>query len=163
MVRDKYRLVEAWLGTASRNLRTAKEHAGFENWGESIQLSYDECIDLSARSALVLLDVDFPEDHRWTYSGMSGIAKQVRQGGLLTRLDANLVDIPRLLLLANFWGQFYLPVKYGYDNYSLAPPQDLFGEAEAKLAQQHALEAYGTASNLASLSDRRIESLLAKN
>ena len=162
MARDKYRLVEAWLGTALLNLRTAKERAGSENWVESIQLSY-ECIDLSAKSALVLLDVEYPQDHRWTYSGMSGIAKQVRQGGLLARLDASQVDIPRLLLLANFWGQFYLPVKYGYDSYFLAPPQDLFGKAEAKLARQHALEAYGTATNLAALSDRRMESLLAKS
>ena len=36
-------------------------------------------------------------------------------------------------------------------------------ESEAKLAQQHALEAYGTATNLAALSSRRIESLLTRN
>ncbi len=162
MARDKYRLVEAWLGTASLNLRTANERASTENWAESIQAAYD-CIDLSAKSTLALLDVEYPQDHRWTYNGMSGIAKQVRQRGLLARLDANRIDLPRLLLVANFWGQFFLPVKYGYDSYFLAPPQDLFGEAEAKLAQQHALEAYGTATNLAALSDRNMESILAKN
>ena len=65
--------------------------------------------------------------------------------------------------MANFWGQFFLPVKYGKYSYFLAPPQDLFGEAETKFAQQHTLEAYGTAANLAALSEGHVESILAKN
>lgn len=58
------------------------------------------------------------------------------------------VPLPRLLLLMNFWGQFYLPAKYGFEVEQLASAQDLFRLEDANLAVHHAEECYGAALTL---------------
>ena len=92
-----------------------------------------------------------------------GIAQQISQRQLLENLAAqNLnhsVPLPRLLLLMNFWGQFYLTAKYGFGVEQLAPAQELFRLEDATLAVRHAEECHGAASALRYLDKDQIAAL----
>ncbi|MCL4458763.1 MAG: HEPN domain-containing protein [Chloroflexi bacterium] len=155
MDKSKRRMIEGWIDKASTQLRAAKEHLkSYTRYSESIQAS-QECIELSVKSTLSLLDVEYPPSHGWNREQFTGIAKQIQERRLLDRLAAqNLgyIRLPRLLFLANFWAQFYLPAKYGFEVEYLAPAQDLFDKNEADLAVQHAEECYRVASQLRNLS-----------
>lgn len=84
--------------------------------------------------------------------GFAHIARQITERHLLERLAeqhlSHSVPLPRLLLLMNFWGQFYLTAKYGFEVEHLASAQELFRMGEAKLAVEHADECYRAASIL---------------
>jgi hypothetical protein len=83
---------------------------------------------------------------------------------LLERLEEhylyNSSHLPRLLLLMNLWGQFYLPAKYGFEAGHLAPAQDLFREKEAELAVEHATECHRAASELRYLSEDKLAAIV---
>jgi hypothetical protein len=50
------------------------------------------------------------------------------------------IRIPRLLFLLNFWAQFYITAKHGFEAEDLASAQELFEREEAELAVRHAEE-----------------------
>jgi HEPN domain-containing protein len=145
--------IEGWIDKASNHLQTAREHAKSYRHSEAVQAAQD-CIELSVKSVLSLLDVKYPPAHQWSpdKKPFNGIAQQIIQQQLLEKLAAqNLnhnVPLPRLLLLMNFWGHFYLPAKYGFEAEQLASAQDLFRLEDANLAVRHAEECYGAASTL---------------
>jgi hypothetical protein len=50
------------------------------------------------------------------------------------------IHLPRLLLLAEFWGELYIVAKYRIQEGFLASARDLFERGEAELAIKHAEE-----------------------
>jgi len=153
--------IEDWIDKAFNHLQTAREHAksGYR-YSEAVQAA-QECVELSVKSVLSLLDVKYPPAHHWPAEKkpFEGIAQQIIQRQLLEKLAAqhlnHSVPLPRLLLLMNFWGQFYLTAKYGFEVEQLASAQDLFRLEDANLAVRHAEECHGAASTLRHLDNDR--------
>lgn len=152
-------MMEGWIDKASNQLQAAKEHLkSSTRYSEAIEAS-QECIELSVKSVLSLLDIKYSSSHGWEQDKkqFAAIVKQIQERQLLERLATQYLDhivcLPRLLFLANFWAQFYLPAKYGFEAGYLAPAQDLFDKKEADLAVQHAEECYRAALELRYLSE----------
>jgi HEPN domain-containing protein len=145
--------IEGWIDKASNQLQAAQEHAKSYHCSEAVQAA-QECIELSVKSVLSLLRVDYPPAHEWApeKKPFALIARQISERRLLEKLAGqylnHIVPLPRLLLLMNFWGQFYLAAKYGFEAEQLASAQDLFRLEDAKLAVQHAEECHRAASTL---------------
>ncbi len=154
-MRDTHRkTVEGWIDKASNQLQAAREHAkSLYRCSEAVQAA-QECIELSVKSVLSLLRVEYPLAHEWApeKKPFGHIARQISERRLLEKLAerhlSQTVPLPRLLLLMNFWGQFYLAAKYGFEAERLASAQELFRMGEAKLAVEHADECYRAASAL---------------
>ena len=72
------------------------------------------------------------------------------------------VRLPRLLFLLNFWAQFYITAKYGFEAEYLASAQNLFEKAEAELAIRHAEECSLAATILRSLDGEKLAALASK-
>lgn len=124
--------IEGWINKASNHLQTAREHAqSFYRCSEAIQAA-QQSIELSVKSILSLLRVKYPRAHEWAADkeSFAAIARQIQERKLLEKLAAQHLDhtipLPRLLLLMNFWGQFYLTSKYGFEAEYLASAQELF-------------------------------------
>lgn len=154
MIDTQRKTIEGWIDKASNQLQAAKEHSkSFYRCSEVIEAA-QECVELSVKSVLSLLHVDYPPAHEWApdKKAFAAIARQIQERQLLEKLASQHLDhtvpLPRLLLLMNFWGQFYLATKYGFDAEHLASAQDLFKNEDAKLAVQHAEECYRAASAL---------------
>jgi len=164
--KNKRRMIEGWIDKASNQLHTAKEHLkSYSRYSESIEAS-QECIELSVKSILSMLDIKYQRSHGWNEEQFSTIAKQIQERQLLDRLKAqNLgyaIRLPRLLFLANFWAQFYLPAKYGFEAGYLASARDLFVKEEAELAAQHAEECYWAALQLKFLSEEKLAAIVSQ-
>jgi hypothetical protein len=72
------------------------------------------------------------------------------------------VRLPRLLLLAKFWGELYILAKYGIQDGFLASARDLFERQEAELAIKHAEECSLAACVLRSLDESVLAAGLAE-
>ncbi len=60
----------------------------------------------------------------------------------------------------NFWAQFYITAKYGFEIEHLASAHDIFNKEEAELAVKHADECYRTASQLRYLNEDKLAALV---
>ncbi len=105
--------IEGWIDKASNHLSAARDCAQSPyRSSEAIQAA-QECVELSVKSVLSLLEIRYPRAHEWPAEGkaFAEVARQIRERQLLPRLEAqNLaytVRLPRLLFLLNFWSQFY--------------------------------------------------------
>jgi hypothetical protein len=132
--------IEGWIDKASNQRQTAKEHAKSPyRCSEAVQTA-QECIELSVKSVLSLLGVEYPRAHEWApdKKPFAAIAQQISERRLVEKLAnqslGHSLALPRLLLFMNFWGQFYLAAKYGFEVEHLASAHDLFRAEEAKLA-----------------------------
>ena len=166
MDNSKRKIIEGWIDKAGHQVQAAKDHLkSYYRYSECIEAS-QECVELSVKSILSLLGIEYPLSHGWNRKEFSRIAKQIQERQLLDKIKKqNLYHssrLPRLLLLANFWAQFYLPAKYGFEAGYLAPAQDLFEKQEAELAVQHAEECYRTASELRYLSEDKLAAISRK-
>ncbi len=145
-------MIEGWIDKASNQLQVAREHLKSYTRSSEVIQAGQESIELSVKSILTLLDVQFSPTHGWTRGQFEAIAKQIYSRRLPEKLAGqnlqHAIRLPRLLLLANFWAQFYLPAKYGFEAGYLAPAQDLFAKDEADLAVKHAEECYRAASHV---------------
>jgi hypothetical protein len=163
--KSKRRMIEGWIDKAWNQLQSARDHLKSFHYSESIEAS-QECVELSVKSILSLLEIEYPLSHGWNREEFSSIAEQIQKRQLLDKLIAQNLHygprLPRLLLLANFWAQFYLPAKYGFEDGYLAPAQDLFKRQEAELAAQHAEECYRAASELRYLDEDRLVAISRK-
>jgi HEPN domain-containing protein len=165
MSRSKRKTIEGWIEKAGHQLQAAKDHSqSYYHSSEAIEAA-QECIELSIKSALFLLGIEYKFKHAWSWEDFVDIAKQIQQKQLLDRLEEQNVyyclRLPRLLLLANLWGHFYLPAKYGFAEY-LASAQDLFEKQEAELAVLHAGECYQAALELRNLGEDKLAAILHK-
>jgi len=163
---EKRKMAEGWLEKAENQLQTAREHTkSGSRYSESVQAS-QECVELSVKSILFFLGIEYPASHGWDKEHFSKIAKQIQDRHLIQRLKAQnlnyVIRLPRLLLLVNFWNQFYLPAKYGFEAGYLAPPQDLFGKEEADLALHHADECLRAALRLRYLAEDKLKTIVGE-
>lgn len=164
MDKNKRRMVEGWIEKAWNHLRAAKEHVQKFQFSESIESS-QECVELSVKAILSLLDIEYSPSHGWKQDKkqFDKIAEQIQKRELLDQLAEqhlnHTVHLPRLLFLVNFWGDFYIEAKYGYEVGNLAPAKDLCKKEDAELAERHAQECYGAASQLRSLPEEQLDAL----
>jgi len=154
MLNSQRKMIEGWIDKASNQLQAAKDHSkSIYRYSEAIEAA-QECIELSVKSVLSLLEIKFSPSHGWEQDKkqFADIAAQVQEKQLMERLAAqyldHIINLPRLLFLANFWAQFYITAKYGFEAGHLAPAKDLFKKEDADLAVQHAEECYQAASHL---------------
>jgi HEPN domain-containing protein len=158
------RLVSGWADKASAHLDMAREQLrSCVRATEAIQ-SAQVSVELSVKAIFTILGIDFPRCHGWDEKQLGKIAKQIQDRDLQKRLaemSLGHIRLPRLLILANFWSQFYLHAKYGIESASLAPPQDLFEHQEAELAVRHAEECTYAIASMRNLDDARVKALRA--
>lgn len=164
--KGKSKIIEGWIDKASNHLEVAKEHLkSYNRYSEAIEAS-QECVELSVKSILLLLNIEFSRTHGWDLNKkeFENIAQQIQkrqlQDKLATQHINHILDLPRLLFLANFWAQFYIAAKYGLEVGNLASAKDLFKKHEADLAVQHAEECYRAASHLRYLNQDNVAALL---
>jgi HEPN domain-containing protein len=160
---NKRNLVEGWLDKASKHLQTAREQVkSYFTASEAIQAA-QVCVELSVKSVLTMLEIDFPLSHGWNEKQLRQIAEQIEKRGLLARLKEHVCQIrlPRLLILVNFWQQFYIQAKYGIEDGNLAPARDLFEKPEAELAVAHAEECLMAALAIRATADDKLAAILA--
>lgn len=167
MASSKRRMTEGWIDKASNQLQAAKEHLKSPSqYSEAIQAA-QQCIELSVKSILSFFDVTFSPSHGWEQDKkqFAAIAEQIQKKQLIEKLTAqylnHAVNLPRLLFLLNFWAQFYITAKYGFEAEYLAPARDLFKQKEAELAVQHAEECYQAATHLRYLNEDKMAALLS--
>jgi hypothetical protein len=160
--RSERKVIEGNIEKARNHLQTAREHLSSRvRHSECIEAS-QECIELSVKSVLSFLQVKYERRHGWHGDEFSDIAAQIQKKRLPEKLvEQGLAHIrlPRLLFLANFWAQFYLAAKYGFEVANLAPAQELFELGEAELAVQHAEECHRAATTLRYLSQDKLFAL----
>ncbi len=163
MDESKRRMVEGWLDKASAHLQMAKEHLkSYYRVTEAIQAS-QVCVELSVKAVLTILGIDYPASHGWDEKQLAKIAAQVQDRKLPQRLaeqELGYIRLPRLLILVNFWEQFYIQAKYGIEASNLAPPQDLFEREDAELAVRHADQCLSAADHIRYLSEERLAAIL---
>ncbi len=164
---SKRKTIEGWIDKASNQLQAAEKHLSTRTQSsESIQAA-QECIELAVKAVLAILNIRFPSSHEWKpdKSEFAGIAHQIQERQLLHKLAKQYLDyairLPRLLFLMNFWAQFYITAKYGFEAEYLASAKDLFGQGEAELAVQHAKECLSAANQLRYLEKERLASLIS--
>lgn len=167
MVEDKRRVAAGWINKADINLRAAREHLKKGQYSEAMQRS-QECVELSVKAILHFLDIEFSFTHGWKASkdSFDKIAQEIQARRLLPKLAEKynyLTPLPRLLFLANFWGDFYIEAKYGYEKGNLASAQELFKKEEAELAEKHATECYISASQIRNLKEEELAVLCSKD
>lgn len=164
MDEHKRKMVEGWIDKASNHLQVAKKSFDSFNYSESIEAS-QECIELSVKSILSLLNIDHSKTHGWTKDQFLKIAKQIKEKKILTKLKKLYLDhikLPRLLLLNNFWAQFYIHAKYGIEAEHLAPPQELFNKKDAEFALNHAEECNRAASIFKNLNEDSLATIISE-
>lgn len=164
MDRNKRRTIEGWVDKAWNQLYAAKEHLKSSvRYSESIEAS-QECVELSVKSILSLLGINYSLSHEWKRKEFSKIAEQIQKRGLMDKLkEQNLgytICLPRLLFLVNFWAQFYLIAKYGFEIGYLASARDLFNKEEAEIALRHAEECYSAASRLKNIGEKELSTIV---
>ncbi len=168
MDKSKRRMIEGWIDKASNQLQVARDDLESRTRDSEAIEAAQECIELSVKAILSMLDIKYPPKHWWDQEkkDLDNIAGQIQQRQLQDRLAAQYLEhtirLPRLLFLVNFWAQFYTTAKYGFHVHDLAPAQDLFRKQEAELAVGHAEECYRAASELRYLDKDRLAAILGK-
>jgi HEPN domain-containing protein len=165
--RNRRQLSEGWVEKADNHRQAAREHLQKFQYSEAIECS-QECIELSVKAVLAFLNIEFSFSHGWKEDEKKfrQIAEQIQKRKLMDKLiERHLqhsVYLPRLLFLANLWGDFYIEAKYGYEAGNLASAKDLCKEDEARLAERHAGECYNAAYQMRYLNEKQLEAMLEK-
>jgi HEPN domain-containing protein len=160
----KKKTIEGWIDKASNHLYTAKDHVkSYDRVSDSVQAS-QVCVELSVKAILTMLKIPFPLSHGWKRDQLAEIAKHIKDRGLLERLasqhHAYIVPLPRLLFRVNFWSQFYLEAKYGFEAAHLASAQALFEKEDAELAIKHADDCLRAARHVLYLPEDQLAALV---
>ena len=132
-------MVQGYLHTAWNSKEDAKRHLETGYFSDSVRAS-QTCIELSAKSMYVLLEVEFKKNHKLVEAEYRQLMEKIPQ-------SLSYVNFPRVLLFANFWAEFYTKAKYGLEKLQV-PPTKLFERQEAELALKHAEECYYAGSQL---------------
>lgn len=166
MNKIRRKTIEGRIAKASYQLQAAREHLKSSRYSEAIEAA-QESIELSVKSILSLLDIGYSRSHNWAPNKkeFTNIAEQIQKRQLLDKLANQYLDqairLPRLLFLMNFWAQFYVTAKYGFEAEDLASVRDLFEKEEAELAVRHADECCRAASVLIPLGKEKMAPLLS--
>jgi len=162
----KRKTIEGWISKASNQLEVARSHRdSYYRPSEAIEAA-QECVELSVKSVLSLLEIKYSRSHEWApdKKELAGIAQQIQDRQLLEKIANQHLDyaipLPRLLFLMNFWAQFYITAKYGFEVEYLSSAHDLFKKEEAELAVQHADECYRAALQLRYMNEDKLAALI---
>jgi HEPN domain-containing protein len=141
MHKNQRKTIEGWIDKANNQLAAAREHFSRFEHSECVQAA-QQCVKLSLKAVTAVLGLEYPRTHSWKPEDLTGIAKQLQAKSLLDSVAERGLPIrlPRLLLLAKFWGELYILAKYGMQDGLLASARDLFEREEAELAIKHAGE-----------------------
>lgn len=161
---QKRNMLKGWYDKATKKLEAAKRHLNTKTENSEAIQAAQECIELSVKSILSILNIEYSKTHGWeeTKGNFLKIAKQISDKDILKKLSSeNLghIRLPRLIMLANFWSQFYLTAKYGFSVSNLAPAKDLFDYKEAELSVAHADECLYALRNIIYLPDDKLKKL----
>jgi len=151
---NKLKTIDGWIKKASNKLNAARDliKTGTQ-YSEVIQAS-QESIEFSVKSVLSLLEIDFSPKHGWDLNSnqLTEMIKKIHSKNinklLANKYLENVVRLPRLLFLINFWSQFYIASKYGISKEYFASAEELFEKAESELSIKHAEECYWAVTNL---------------
>jgi HEPN domain-containing protein len=164
---SRFETFEGWIEKATIQYQTAQKHLSTRTqYSESIQAA-QECIELTVKAVLAILNIKFPPMHEWhpDKKEFAKIAQQIQERQLLHKLGEQYLDsiirLPRLLFLMNFWAQFYITAKYGFEAEYLASAKDLFAKEEAELAIQHSAECLQAANQLRYLDKEKLTYLIS--
>jgi HEPN domain-containing protein len=160
---NKQDLIDGWISKASIHLSSAKEHVKSYYYSSDAIQDAQACVELSVKSLLTILDIDYPRSHGWDEKELRKIAEQIEKRKMLARLKEQYLDhinLPRLLVLVNFWEQFYIQAKYGIEAGNLAPAQKLFKQPEAELAIFHADECLHAANEIRYAAEEKLAAIL---
>lgn len=144
---NKTKTIEGWIDKAGNYKQEAEDQLKSQvYYSESIQSS-QQCIELSVKAMLVMMNIQFSKSHGWNEKQMESIAEQILKQQIIEKLEEkhmNYINLPRLIFLCNFWSQFYIQSKYGFESGFLASARDLFKKQDAELALEHASECYNS-------------------
>ncbi|MFB6216551.1 MAG: HEPN domain-containing protein [Candidatus Nanohaloarchaea archaeon] len=101
-----------------------------------------QCIELSGKILFRLVGEHPPEQHDISFESGQKVLRAEFPDSFGS--ESNL---PRVIFLTQFWNEFYLPAKYGEENYGIAP-DNLFRKEEAELAVSHAKFCFNAVSDL---------------
>lgn len=103
-----------------------------------VVLKAQRSIELSAKAAYDLVDIESPSKHRLPYDDKHGQTDKVK-GVIRSQFsDWMLPKFARLIMLTRIWGSTYPETEYGHDDVS---PDDIFTEDDAQTACEYADEA----------------------
>jgi len=157
---DQFEYAENLLRKAEVSLSQAKE--GLKRYTSSYSSIIANCqnaIELSTKAIFKLVGLEFPRSHQLLFEQKKE-GKKIRES-VKKLLQSNFPkyfaykeELPRVIFLTYFWGQFYTIAKYGIDELNL-PPDELFKKEDAELAVSHAELCVRVANEL--LAQRRVE------
>jgi len=154
---DQFKYAENLIGKAMGFLSEAKE--GLEKYSLSYSNIIANCqnaIELSTKAIFKLMGLEFPKSHQLLFEQRGEVRESVKKL-LQSNFPKYFVyrkELPRVVFLTYFWGQFYTIAKYGIDELNL-PPDELFKREEVELAVNHAELCVRVANNL--LAQKRVE------
>ncbi len=154
MDESKLKMIDGWIKKASNKFYHAKDLIESRTQFSEVIQESQECIELSVKSLLLLLEIDFPHKHGWDLDSnqISEIIKKLKSKRVNEIIETKnlqyVVHLPRLLFLINFWSKFYIAAKYGISKEYFASADELFQKDEAELSIKHADECYRAVTNL---------------
>lgn len=133
-------MAKGWLSRASNKLTEARECLkSHYKYSESISAS-QECIELSIKSILILIQKNYPKSHEFKEEAFEQIMDKIPK-------ELMYLDFHKLYLYSKFWSEFYTIAKYGLEKLGI-PAQKLFEKEEAELALKHADKCHHAAGRL---------------
>jgi len=124
-------MAESYFSRSANALEEAREQAKKANYPESISAS-QMSMEFSMKAIFLYFDESYPKSHELKDEDLTRVLKKVPE-------ELNYVNLPRLLMLTQFWSSFYIIAKYGYEK-SMVGPEKLFNQGESQLAIKHAEE-----------------------
>jgi HEPN domain-containing protein len=89
MNKNKRKMIEGWINKASNQLQVAREHSKSSYRCSEVIEAAQECIELSVKAVLAILNVKFPPSHEWKpdKKEFAAIAGQIQERQLLHKLE----------------------------------------------------------------------------
>lgn len=125
------KMAESYLKRARNKLDEARNQLKSFHCPESISAS-QECIELSAKAAFLLLQEKYPRKHEFKEEEFMAVLEKIPHES-----EFEYLNFPQIYLFSRFWSSFYTIAKYGYEKFGVGP-EKLFEKEEAELALKHA-------------------------
>ena len=123
---------DSWLMKGRRRLQEAEIYLKQDRYSESVSAS-QECIEFSVKAIFSFFNVEFTKEHKIREQKFKEVYNKIPQE------CKEKYNYPRIYLLSNFWSEFYIEAKYGFEILKIGSDK-IFEKGEADLALQHAYE-----------------------
>jgi len=150
---DQFIYTENLIRKAEDSLSQAKEGLkGHIPSYSNIIANCQSAIELSTKAIFKLMGLEFPKSHQLLFEQKKE-GKEIRESvkklfqSNFPKYFAYKEELPKVIFLTYFWGQFYTIAKYGIEELNL-PPDELFKKEDAELAVNHAELCVRVANNL---------------